>query len=358
MTTLFQPRPGIKKRLALLAALAACLLLVLWRPVRQLLWQVALAALLAALCLPLTRWLERRMKPPLAAILGVGAVAFGLVGGFVLALPQLAKHVSALISQLPGLIASLQTTWQGISRMEWFSALGLDTNLPSRWLREAGTFVAAEAPRMLSTLAGAVNSLGRAFLAPVLAYYFLRDRETFAYKISLWIPARQRKTVLTALRQMKRETVGYLRGQGLISICVMALTSLGLMVLGVPSFLTLGILMGLCEFIPYVGPLIGGVPILLFSLPLGMPRILWVMGMVIAVQQIESYLLSPRLMAGAISLHPVYVLLLLSAGGLIGGLGGMMAAIPLFVCARGAMHVLYVEKQPEKVVKFLRFPRE
>ena len=56
-------------------------------------------------------------------------------------------------------------------------------------------------------------------------------------------------------------------------------------------------------------------------------------------------------MAGAVSLHPVYVLLLLTLGGLVGGLWGMMAAIPLFVCIRGAVHILYVEKQSEHLVK-------
>ena len=102
----------------------------------------------------------------------------------------------------------------------------------------------------------------------------------------------------------------------------------------------LGLLMGACELIPYVGPLIGGVPIVLFALPMGLPATLWALGVTIAVQQLEGYFLSPRLMAGATGLHPVYVMLLLSAGGLLGGLAGMILALPAFVCLRGAFRVL------------------
>ena len=127
----------------------------------------------------------------------------------------------------------------------------------------------------------------------------------------------------------------------LVSLAVAALTALGLLLTGVPAWLALGVLMGLCEWIPYVGPLIGGVPILLFSLPMGLSTALWAVGITAAVQQIEGYCLSPRLMAGATGLHPAAVLLLLSFGGALGGLPGMMAAIPAFVCLRGAARVLY-----------------
>ena len=71
-----------------------------------------------------------------------------------------------------------------------------------------------------------------------------------------------------------------------------------------------------------------------------MEKLLWGLGVTIFVQQVEGYYLSPRLMSGAMDLHPVYVLGLLSAGGLLGGLPGMVAALPLFVCARGAVRVL------------------
>lgn len=350
MATAFSRQMKSHRALAGLA-IAGGLVLFLWQPFRRLLWQVALAALLTALCLPLQRRLEKRYHRRHAALLSVAGVVMLLVGLMLLAIPQLISRLGELAAQIPGLLNMVQSAWDSLADREWFQALHLDSDLPGTWMREAGNFVAAEAPRLLSKIAGGVDALSRAFLAPVLSYYLLKDRETFAYQISLWIPSRYRKTTLKALREMKRETESYLRGQLMISLAVMGMTCLSLMFLGIPSGLVLGIIMGICEMIPYIGPLIGGIPVVLFALPLGMTRTLWALGTVIAIQQVEGYWLSPRLMAGAVSLHPVYVLLLLSAGGLMGGLVGMMAAIPLFVCARGAIRSVYAEKQPDKLVK-------
>ena len=97
-----------------------------------------------------------------------------------------------------------------------------------------------------------------------------------------------------------------------------------------------------------VGPIIGGIPIALFSLPMGLKSLLWGLGVTILVQQIEGYFLSPRLMGEATGLHPVSVLLLLSAGGLLFGLGGMVAAVPAYVCLRGAARVLWETRKQEK----------
>ena len=64
------------------------------------------------------------------------------------------------------------------------------------------------------------------------------------------------------------------------------------------------------------------------------------MAVTVGVQQLEGFFLSPFLMAGATGLHPVYVALLLSAGGMIAGLPGMMLALPLFLCVRGGARIL------------------
>lgn len=353
MATTLQSRIHAGKGKALWLIIPAILLLLAWPPVRGVLGQVALALLLTAACLPLHKKLATRLPENVAALISVIGVLCIVIGAIVLVLPQVIKRIYLLIGQLPGLIASLQDIWKQISQTEWFRAMNLDTSLPNNWLAGMGDFAAKEAPRLLARLAGGVEVISRAFLAPVLSYYFLRDRAFFSYQISLLIPVKYRKTSLKILREMRRELGSYLRGQVMISLAVAVLTTLGLFALGIPSFIALGILMGVCEMIPYIGPLIGGIPVVLFSLPLGLNRTLWAVALVILVQQAEGYFLSPRLMAGAVALHPVYILLLLTGGGLVGGLVGMMAAIPLFVCARGAMRIIYVEKQPEKVVKYL-----
>lgn len=341
MQTLPKGRGVSRAWQAVLAIGAAMLAAALWRPLSKLVWQVVLALALTALALPFVKQFEKRMTRPLAAMAGVGVLAAALIGMIGLLVPSIISQVSLIAAQAPKLIEWIQTHIDRLYQVEWLQALPLDADAPGRWLSRLGEWVTGALPGVLGSIGTAADAVSRAFLSPILAYYFLRDREVFTYRLSLFIPLRHRKRMLTALREMRREVGCYVRGQCLVALAVALLTALGLLCLGIPAWLALGLLMGVCELIPYVGPIIGGIPIALFALPLGFSRMLWAIVMTVAVQQIEGYVLSPRLMAGATGLHPVWVLLLLSAGGLLWGLAGMMLALPLFVCLRGAARVLY-----------------
>ena len=101
--------------------------------------------------------------------------------------------------------------------------------------------------------------------------------------------------------------------------------------------LLLGLFMGVMELIPYIGPFIAGVPAVLLALQSGWTAALWTLLAICLVQQVEANLLSPRLLSGATRLHPLAVLLAIAFGGMAGGVVGMMAALPLVVCVRGAV---------------------
>ena len=336
---------GRRGRYALTAA-AGIGAVLCWGPLRTLLWQLAGAGLLFALALPVEKRLERRAARPLAAGAAVGVVVVMLLGLVGLLVPTCIAQLSWVLGQAPELLARLQGLWEELMAHDAVQALGLRSDAPGKWLQALGAWAAGALPQVLSGIGAGADWISRAFLAPILAYYFLRDREAFAYRLSLWIPLRRRRQALTALREMRREAGSYLRGQLLVALAVGALTAAGLLMVGIPAWLALGLLMGVCELIPYVGPLIGGVPIVLFSLPLGMETALWAVGITVAVQQLEGYVLSPRLMGGATGLHPASILLLLSAGGLLSGLLGMVLALPAFVCVRGAARVLWPLREP------------
>ena len=330
-----------KKWLSFLAVGALVLGLLAWRSLSRLFWQLVFAGLLSAMALPLCTRLEKKLSRPWASAGAVGVLVVVGLGVIGLLIPHVIAQATLFLSEAPRLMSQLKDLWQRLARSDHLAAMGLDANAPEQWIFALGQWINGSLPGLISGLGAGVDAVSRAFLSPVLAYYFLKDREMFGYRLSLWIPLQYRKRVLTAFQEMRREAGGYLRGQGLISLAVAALTALGLLLVGIPAWLALGLLMGLCEWIPYLGPLLGGIPIALFALPMGWGALLWGLGVTVAVQQIEGFFLSPRLMAGATGLHPVSVVLLLSAGGLLAGLAGMMAALPLFVCVRGALRVLY-----------------
>ena len=341
MTTL-PASHGISRRARwLMGAGAALLFLAAWPRMSRLAGQLVFALLLTALALPLCKRIESRLPRPWAAGCAVAVLALCVVGLIGLMAPMVIPQISLIIAEAPRMLENVQALWDKLAQREWARLLGLDSEGPGQWIARLSQWLRESLPGLIAGIGSAIDALSQAFLSPALAYYFLRDREIVAYKLSLWIPLRHRRRVLTALQEMRREAGGYIRGQTLVALAVGVLTALGLFFVGIPAWLVLGLLMGACEFIPYIGPLIGGVPIVLFSLPQGASALLWGLGVTVFVQQLEGYFLSPRLMGGATGLHPVSVLLLLSLGGLMGGLIGMVAAVPAFVCVRGAVRVLY-----------------
>ena len=291
--------------------------------------QLGAAALLMLISLPLCRLLEKRLKPTMAAILSL-LLLFALAAGILLFfLPPALRQLRQLGAAAPGLLAWGKEAWQRLSG--WFSLRGIalapvQEEFLSLVSSQAGAFVA----RAMNTLRRLLGSAGRLLLAPLLAFYLLRDRKRICAGLTLLLPVSCRARGVRAAREMRRETSAYLRGQLLLSLCVGGMTALGLLLTGTPGWLLLGLLMGVMEMIPYVGPFVAG-------LQNGWLRALWTLGTLVLVQQVEGAVLSPRLLGGATQMHPMAVLLLISAGGVLMGPVGMVAILPVVVGLRGAL---------------------
>lgn len=329
------------------ALAAICLLLIglWWRPLTIVLSQVLLAVLLAGAMLPVSRMLEKRI--PRGAAAGLSLLVLALVLSLVLLLlvPQLIYQVQLIAEKLPELIAGAQALLRKAQDSEWFGALGLTAERPEQFLQRAGAWATSKLPAVLPLATQIFDAVSRAFLSPVLAFYFLRDRDMFLFRLSLFIPVRHRRETLRTLKAMRREAMYFVRGQLLIALCVFILTAVGLLFVGLPAWLALGLIMGFCELIPYVGPILGAIPIALFSLPMGLSTCFWSLMVAFIVQQLEGTLISPRLMGGATGLHPAWVLLLLTFGGLVAGLKGMVLTLPVFLALRACLRVLTETKQ-------------
>ena len=182
---------------------------------------------------------------------------------------------------------------------------------------------------------GIADGVGRLSLIVILAYYFLKDRERMLMQLELLLPSSIRARVIEAGGAIQRELSGYVRGQLLISLIVGAITAAGLAILRIPAFLVLGLIMAVFNLIPYFGALLGAIPTVLLTLNMGWAKLLEVAIMLFLTQQAENMLIAPRLTGRTTGLHPVAVILALTAGGYLGGMVGMAFAIPGAIVIRG-----------------------
>ena len=322
-----------------LAGLAVLATFLLRKVLMALVWQLVAGYALMALALPLCRLLERRFSPTAAATLSFAGLTVLLLGGLLVLIPPLLRQLRQVSDMLPAVVSWGQGLWSSIQAFVREKGIdltpvrdGLFTHLSQR----AGVIMSGAA----QAAGQAVQAVSKLFLAPLLAFYLLRDRRRIASSLTLLLPVRHRARAVRAAREMRRETANFLRGQLLLSAFVGSLTAIGLLLTGTQGWLVLGLLMGVMELVPYIGPVIAGIPAVLLALQGGIGRALWALGVLVAVQQLEGGLLSPRLLSGATRLHPLLVLLAISAGGMLGGAMGMLLALPAVVSLRGALRGL------------------
>lgn len=332
--SVFQRRVSLKLVVALLCAVAA--LIALRGVVTSMLTLLAVSLLLEWMALPICRVLEKRLGASVAAALSLLMLLIGsllLLWGLI---PPLVQQVRQLAVRLPAALAWVQELLTAVSSRlteRGFPASNLQGELAARLTSAIGQ-AAAMVVSAIQRLSGSVSQW---LLSPLIAFYLLRDRKQLCTLLTLLLPLEYRARGVRAAREMRRESALYFRGQLLLSGAVGAMTAIALLLTRTPGAVLLGLLMGVLELIPYIGPVLAGLPAVLLSLQSGWTAALWTLVALCAVQQIEANLLSPRLLSGATRLHPLTVLLAIAFGGMVGGAIGMMLMLPAVVCVRGAV---------------------
>lgn len=177
---------------------------------------------------------------------------------------------------------------------------------------------------LLAELVAALLLLG------VLVFFFVHDgRRMWGWVVSM-APERHRELVDGAGREVWQSTSGYMRGVALIAVVDATLIGIALAIIGVPLVVPLMVVVFLGAFIPLVGAVVAGaIAALVALISEGLLAAGLVVAAIFAIQQIEGDLLYPNIVGRAISLHPVAILLVLTAGTVVAGLLGALLAVPV-----------------------------
>lgn len=291
------------------------------------------AGAFAALLSPAARWLcARGLSPTSAAGICVAGIILLLVLALSAFVPYLVSHSVELMRSLtPTVVDVLSRAGNWAAQHGWPSA------------RQGGVaeMMAAVMSRATAKLAsGSVAfaaQAGRMAFSLVICYYILCERDAVGRHMTLCLPMAWRTGVLAAIKSCKLALLGYISGMLKTSAFVTAATFLGLTVLGVRDALLLSLFMGVFEVLPYIGPVLAAVPIVLAALGQSWQQALFALGLVVLVQQIEGNFVSPHFAASSTSIHPMLALSSVFILGSLFGLWGIMLAIPAVVTARSLL---------------------
>ncbi|MFW6257101.1 MAG: AI-2E family transporter [Bacillota bacterium] len=166
------------------------------------------------------------------------------------------------------------------------------------------------------------------FISPVITYYLLKDKENIKETLAHYIPLNDENFCYQMLEEINHIFVNYLRGQVWISIIVAFLIGLGLLLMKVKFFIIFALLAGITNVVPYFGPILGGLPVVFVTFLVSPLRSVGVIILYILVQQLESILITPRIMSENVGLHPLTIIFALLAGAELLGIWGLLLGIP------------------------------
>ena len=336
-------RPLRGRRLRLAAALAALILtiLALRGPLLQLGALLLVASLLCFAAAPLARLYERRLSGPTAALLGLLTLGLGLGLLLWLLLPTMLRELIDMAGTLPQTLSRLSRT-AGIWR-DRLQAHFPGVRLPRPDLSALQGVLGKIAGGTVGLAVNIADLIGRASLVAMLSYFMLSDRERLLLRLELLLPCRARAVAVRMGNAVCRELRLYLSAQLTVALAVSALSAAALAMIGVRSALTLGPVIGLMNMIPYIGPFIGGIPAVLIALGDGWQKALGTVAALAVVQQLDGSLISPRIIGSLTGFSPALVLIGVYAGARLGGIAGMLFALPVMMAARTLFRV-FVQK--------------
>lgn len=210
---------------------------------------------------------------------------------------------------------------------------------------------------LLNTFLSSVLSIGSSvfslLVAFVLSIYLLYDTEYF---ISLWNRmfflffrnSAFGKKIRVALRMIDDTFSNYVRGQLIEALIVAVLSTIALLIVGIDYAFLIGIISGLFNLVPYIGPLIGTVLAAILGLiEGGFWQMLWAIVAMVIVQQLDSNIFQPKVVGHNVGLHPLFIMVAIIVGGSWGGLFGMLVAVPILASFKKMIALWYANHLEE-----------
>jgi predicted PurR-regulated permease PerM len=259
-----------------------------------------------------------------------------LVLGGIFVAPQIAEQSSELGKTLP---QSIHKVRQGLEHHSWLQ--WLMGELPSD--KEVMALMQNLLPRAGLFFSGVLGAFGNALIIVFVGVYLAAQPGIYVNGVVTLFPQRKRERVREVIEELRTTLARWLFGKAVSMVIVGTASALGLALLDIPLAMILGIIAGLLDFIPYLGPLMAGVPAVLIALTAGPEQALYVIALFGLIQLLEGYVLQPLIENRTVSLPPALTIVMQVMMGAIFGLAGVALATPLAAVLAVLVSMLYVQ---------------
>lgn len=269
------------------------------------------------------KW-QRHMSRPLAVTL-IFVILIAAISLIVsLLVPPLVNQITELTYSLPSYAYDIQLF---ISRLNGSSA---DTaSFVQQAVQAVSRQLSSVSSNIVNATIGVIGGIFTFFTVAVLSFYLLLEEQGIRKMVLSFLPIDHKVDVVNALNKVGAKLGSWLRGQLLLMLIIGVVTAIWVSTLGLPYALALGLWAGLTEVIPFLGPIIGGIPIIIIALLDSPLKAIVAVVILVLVQQVESNFIVPKVMQRSVGLSPVIVILALLIGGKLFGITGTILSIPV-----------------------------
>jgi len=286
------------------------------------------ALIIASAIAPIVNLLEKIKIPRVIGALLVYVVLIGLIVFLAsLIIPPIGHDFKNLASNLPNYVEKLSdkfdslkqasTRYQGIIDRVQSALIGI------------GDYLKGKGTNLLTTAFGIFGGVFSFLLILVVSFYLAVLKKGVQRVLTHLIPIRHRDYILDLWERAQKKLGRWLQGQLFLGLIVGVLVYIGLHFLNIKYALLLAVLAGVLEIFPYIGPVIAAIPAVIIGFLQAPILGLWTLILYLVIQQIENYLIVPLVIGKVVGLNPIIIIMALLVGGKLGGIFGMILAVPL-----------------------------
>ncbi|MGF2941921.1 AI-2E family transporter [Enterococcus xiangfangensis] len=326
---------------------------------------ILIAGFLYYLLNPLVNLLEKLGVKRLIAIALIFVLLIGMVVLiFLSVIPNLVEQLVSLAKNIPSFVNNMQNWLQELAdsatRFPIFKELDVDKYISNLDV-SAGSIIQQSLTGMTNGLGSIIGKITTVVLllvtVPFILFYMLKDGEKLVPNIERLFPEKQRGNIKGLLEQLNKTLSDYISGQAIECLFVGTFTFLGYLLIGVDYAFLFGVIAGLTNLIPYLGPYLGLAPALVYTFFDSPYKALLCILVVLIVQQVDGNVIYPNVIGKTLNIHPLTIILILLVAGKLSGVLGVFLGVPVYAILRTVVvfvvKIVKHSKQEEREQEFL-----